>query len=133
LQRERRLPGRIEWNEEENASAKAAQTVVLGNELGLQFDGAGKPSRLDARQCADRAETVAGAEKQTATAKNGFMELQPAGGWLRMELNENVKLNEGNAGGAGRSRGFCAGRSVSHLDRPRQGTRREQRDFGAKS
>src|SRR5260221_2946042 len=87
--------GRIEWNEEENASAKAAQTVVLGNELGLQFDGAGKPSRLDAKGNVQTERSVAGAEKQTATAKNGFMELQPAGGWLRMELNENVKLNEG--------------------------------------
>ncbi len=87
-------PGRIEWNEA-NATAKAAQTVVQANQLGLKFDAAGKASRLDAKGNVQTERNLAGADKQTATAKNGFVELQPRGGWSRMELSEDVHLNEG--------------------------------------
>src|SRR6266404_3843189 len=87
--------GRLEWSETGNANARDSQTVLQANQLGMKFDDAGKASRLDAKGNVRTERTVAGAEKQTATAKNGFVELQPAGGWLRMELNENVKLHEG--------------------------------------
>jgi lipopolysaccharide export system protein LptA len=88
-------PGRIEWNEAANATAKAAQTAVQANQLGLKFDAAGKASRLDAKGNVETERNFSGAEKQTATAKNGFVELQPQGGWSRMELSEDVHLNEG--------------------------------------
>ena len=88
-------PGRIEWNDAGNANAKAAQTVVHANQLALKFDAAGKASRLDAKGNVQTERNLAGAEKQTATAKNGFVELQPQGGWSRMELSEDVHLNEG--------------------------------------
>ena len=88
-------PGRIEWNEAASANAKAAQTVVQANQLGLKFDVAGKASRLDAKGNVQTERNVVGAETQTATAKNGFVELQPQGGWSRMELSEDVHLNEG--------------------------------------
>jgi LPS export ABC transporter protein LptC len=88
-------PGRIEWIEAGNASTKASQTVLQANQLGMQFDGAGKASRLEAKGNVRTERNFAGAEKQTATATNGFVELQPQGGWSRMELNEDVRLNEG--------------------------------------
>jgi len=88
-------PGRIEWNEAGNAGAKGSQTVVQANQLGLKFDAAGKASRLDAKGNVQTERNTAGAETQTATAKNGFVELQPQGGWSRMELSEDVHLNEG--------------------------------------
>jgi lipopolysaccharide export system protein LptA len=69
--------------------------VVQANQLGLKFDAAGKASRLDAEGNVQTERNVVGAETQTATAKNGFVELHPQGGWSRMELSEDVHLNEG--------------------------------------
>jgi lipopolysaccharide export system protein LptA len=87
--------GRIEWHEAGGVNAKAAQTVVQANQLGLKFDAGGKASRLDAKGNVQTERKTVGAEMQTATAKNGFVELQPQGGWSRMELSEDVHLNEG--------------------------------------
>ncbi len=87
--------GRIEWNEAGNASTKPSQTVLQANQLGMIFDGSGRPSRLDAKGNVRTERSTADAEKQTATAKNGFVELQGQGGWSRMELSEDVKLNQG--------------------------------------
>lgn len=87
--------GRLEWTETGNASARDSQTVLQANQLGMRFDDAGKASRLDAKENVRTERTVAGAEKQTATAKNGFVELQPHGGWSRIDLSEQVRLNEG--------------------------------------
>jgi lipopolysaccharide export system protein LptA len=87
--------GRIEWNEAGNASTKPSQTVLQANQLGMTFDSNGKASRLDAKGNVRTERSVVDAEKQTATARNGFAELQEQGGWSRMELSEDVKLNQG--------------------------------------
>jgi len=87
--------GRIEWNELTNASTKPSQTILQANRLGMVFDTDGKASRLDAKGNVRTERSAAGADKQTATAKNGFAQLQEQGGWSRMELSEDVKLNEG--------------------------------------
>jgi len=87
--------GQIEWNETGSASRKLSQTVLQANQLGMTFDGSGKASRLDAKGNVRTERNAADAEKQTATAKNGFVELQEQGGWSRMELSEDVRLNQG--------------------------------------
>src|SRR5258706_3658665 len=87
--------GRIEWNETGNASTKPSQTVLQANQLGMTFDSNGKASRLDAKGNVRTDRSAVDAEKQTATARNGFVELQEQGGWSRMELSEDVKLNQG--------------------------------------
>jgi lipopolysaccharide export system protein LptA len=87
--------GRLEWSETGNANARDSQTVLQANQLGMRFDDAGKASRLDAKGNVRTERTAAGAEKQTATAKNGFVELQPQGGWSRIDLSDEVRLNEG--------------------------------------
>jgi lipopolysaccharide export system protein LptA len=87
--------GRIEWNEAGNASTRSSQTVLQANQLGMTFDSNGKASRLDAKGNVLAERNAVDAEKQTATAKNGFVELQEQGGWSRMELSEDVKLNQG--------------------------------------
>jgi lipopolysaccharide export system protein LptA len=69
--------GRIEWNEAATASTRPSQTILQANRLGMVFDADGKASRLDAK------------------GNNGFVQLQEQGGWSRMELSEDVKLNEG--------------------------------------
>jgi lipopolysaccharide export system protein LptA len=87
--------GRIEWNEAATASTRASQTVLEANRLGMVFDADGKASRLDAKGNVHTERSTAQTDKQTATAKNGFVQLQEQGGWSRMELREDVKLIEG--------------------------------------
>jgi lipopolysaccharide export system protein LptA len=87
--------GRIEWNEAANASTRPSQTILQADRLGMVFDADGKASRLDAKGNVRTERSSAQADKQTATAKNGFVQLQEQGGWSRMELSEDVKLNEG--------------------------------------
>jgi len=86
-------PGRLEWTDAAGANTQAAQTALQANQLQVRFDVAGKASRLDALDSVQTERTLAGA-KQTATANRGFVELQPGGGWSRIQLNENVLLNE---------------------------------------
>jgi lipopolysaccharide export system protein LptA len=64
--------------------------------LGLKFDAAGKPAQLDVNGNVQTERTAAGADKQTATAKNGLVQLREQGGWSQMQLSEDVRLNEGN-------------------------------------
>ena len=88
-------PGRLELSDTGNASAKASQTVVQGNQLSMRFDAAGKASRLEVKGNVRTERTIAGADQQTATAQNGFVDLQPQGSWSFMELSDNVQLKEG--------------------------------------
>jgi lipopolysaccharide export system protein LptA len=87
--------GQLEWNEAAAGDAPAAQTTIRANQLALQFDASGKPSRLDALNHVRTERNTAGRDKQVATAGNGFVELQPSGGWSRMQLDGNVHLDEG--------------------------------------
>ena len=93
--------GRVELNEAANETAKASQTVVQANQLGMKFDAAGKASRLDAKGNVQTernffgADKPGSADKQTVTAKNGFVEMNGQGGWSRMELSEDVHLKDG--------------------------------------
>jgi lipopolysaccharide export system protein LptA len=88
-------PGRLELSDAGTANTKSSQTVVQANKLGMRFDGAGKASRLEAQGNVRTERSMMGAEKQTATARNGFVDLQQQGGWSRMELTDDVKLNQG--------------------------------------
>jgi LPS export ABC transporter protein LptC len=87
-------PGRLELNDAAAATTKNAQTVLQANHLSMKFDAAGAASRLNAKGNVQTERTVSGGNKQTATAGNGFVEMTANGGWSRMELNENVHLNE---------------------------------------
>ena len=88
------VAGRVEWNDAGNGTSKPAQTVLEANQLNLGFDATGVASRLDAKGSVRTERTVAGGSLETATANNGFVELQQQGGWSRMLLDENVQLNE---------------------------------------
>jgi LPS export ABC transporter protein LptC len=87
-------PGSLELNDAATATTKGAQTVLQANQLSMKFDVAGAASRLDAKGNVQTERTVAGGNKQTAKANNGSVEMAATGGWSRMELNENVQLNE---------------------------------------
>ena len=101
-------PGRLEWNDAGHDSAtsaatssaataaggKAAQTILQANQLNMDFDSGGAASRLDAKGNVQTERLVAGGNRQTATANTGYVDLQQSGGWSRMQLNDNVQLNE---------------------------------------
>jgi len=86
-------PGRLEWNEQA-LPGHAARTLLEANQLGLRFDAGGKPRRLEAQGNVRTEKTVDGSTRQTATTEKGSAELQPNGGWSRIELSDNVQLNE---------------------------------------
>src|SRR5215470_9046669 len=86
-------PGRLEWSDVD-APGPAATTALEAKKLGLRFDAAGKPRRLEAQGDVRTERSGQGVPRQTATAENGFAELQPDGGWSRMELGGNVQLSE---------------------------------------
>ena len=101
-------PGRLEWNDAGHDAAtsdttaasgtsthgKSAQTILQANQLNMDFDSAGAASRLDAKGNVQTERLVSGGNHQTATANTGSVDLQPTGGWSRMQLNENVLLTE---------------------------------------
>jgi lipopolysaccharide export system protein LptA len=87
-------PGRLELNDAANTSSKAARTVLQANQLSMKFDSVGAASRLDAKGSVQTERTVAGGNKQTASANNGFVLMERNDGWSRMELSENVQLSE---------------------------------------
>src|SRR5262249_5756069 len=86
--------GRLELTDAATATTKNAQTVLQADQLSLKFDDGGAASRLDAKGNVQTERTVAGGNKETATANNGFVEMAANGGWSRMELEENVQLKE---------------------------------------
>jgi len=87
-------PGRLELNDAANTSSKAARTVLQANQLSMKFDSVGAASRLDAKGSVQTERTVAGGNKQTASANNGFVLMERNDGWSLMELSENVQLSE---------------------------------------
>ncbi|HSC45969.1 MAG TPA: LptA/OstA family protein [Candidatus Acidoferrum sp.] len=87
--------GRLEWNDAGDAGSKKAQTVLQADQLAMSFDAAGAARRLDAKGNVQTERTLADGSKQKATAGNGFVDLLERGGWSRMQLNDNVALNEG--------------------------------------
>jgi len=86
--------GRLEWNDAGDAGNKPAQTVLQASQLGMRFNAAGAANRLDAKGSVQTERALADGTKQKATANNGFVDLLEHG-WSRMQLNDNVVLNEG--------------------------------------
>jgi len=87
--------GKLEWNDAGGAGKQAAQTVLQASQLAMRFDAGGAAKRLDAKGNVQTERTLADGTKQKATAGNGFVDLLERGGWARMQLNDNVALNEG--------------------------------------
>jgi len=87
-------PGRLELNDAASRNAQATRTVLEANQLSMNFDTQGAASRLDAKGNLQTERTIARGAKQSATANNGFVLMNPNDGWSRMELHENVQLSE---------------------------------------
>jgi lipopolysaccharide export system protein LptA len=87
--------GAMEWTDAPTQpGAAAAKTKLQADKLVTDFASSGKASQLQAIGNVQTERAVAGRPVQTATARNGVAELQPAGGWSQMDLDGDVKLKE---------------------------------------
>jgi lipopolysaccharide export system protein LptA len=109
--------GKLQLNDLDAQTGKPTRTSVQGDHLSMQFDTAGKASRLDVKGNTATERTSAGSEKQMATAQNGSIELSPFGGWSRINLTENVHLVQGTrAAQAGHAEFDHTGQTVTLTD-----------------
>ena len=91
--------GTMEWTDASSqAGLPPTRTKLQGDKLQLAFGPEGKPKELDATGNVRTERAVAGHALQTATAQSGTAQLLPAGSWARMDLQDDVKLNEGDRG-----------------------------------
>jgi len=86
--------GIMQWTDALPAAGNVANTKLGADKLELQFGEEGKPRQLTATGNVQTERTMTGRAAQTATARAGLVELQPAGGWSQMELRGTVKLKE---------------------------------------
>jgi len=88
--------GSMEWTETSSqAGSTPTRTKLQGDKLKLTFGPEGKPKELDATGNVRTERAVDGRSLQIATAKSGDAQLLPTGGWTRMDMQDDVKLNEG--------------------------------------
>jgi lipopolysaccharide export system protein LptA len=94
-------PGTMEWTDTLRPGGNAANTKLRADKLELEFAAQGKPKQLGATGNVQTERSVMGRPLQTATARNGLVELQPTGGWSQMELHGNVRIREADHTGEG--------------------------------
>jgi lipopolysaccharide export system protein LptA len=88
--------GTMEWTETSSQKgASPTRTKLQGDKLTLAFGPEGKPKELDAAGNVRTERAVDGHPLQIATAKSGQAQVLPTGGWSRLDLQDDVKLNEG--------------------------------------
>ena len=99
-------PGSIEWTDAAAQSASpetlasgTAQTKLQADKLELAFGPAGKASQLVATGNVTAAREAPGKLTQTATARSGVAQMLASGGWSQMDLQGDVKLQEGERSG----------------------------------
>jgi lipopolysaccharide export system protein LptA len=100
-------PGSLEWTEEmtnlqadaKAGSAGVGRTRLRADKLALDFTDAGKPGVLNATGHVAIERTLPGVSVQTAKAQRGTGQLLAGGGWSQMDLDGEVKLEEGGRAG----------------------------------
>ena len=80
-------------------NASAARTKLLADKLEMEFGDAGKAKQLVATGNVSMERTASGKPAQAATAQKGVAELPESGGWSQMDLQGNVRLQEGDRSG----------------------------------
>jgi LPS export ABC transporter protein LptC len=93
--------GTMEWTDASQAAPSAANTKLAADKLQLEFGEEGKPKQLTATGNVHTDRMVTGRPLQTATARAGVVQLEPAGGWSQMQLEGKVKLKEADHTGEG--------------------------------
>jgi len=89
--------GAMEWTDPpSHAGDPPRQTKLQADKLRLAFGDEGKPKQLTATGNVQTERAAAGAPPQTATAKSGVAQLLPSGGWEQMDLQDDVRLKQGD-------------------------------------
>ena len=99
--------GSIEWTDAAGqsgtpgvpASSDAARTKLHADKLEMEFGAEGKAKKLIATGNVSTERAVGGNPVQTATAQSGTAQLPASGGWSQMDLQGNVRLQEGDRSG----------------------------------
>jgi lipopolysaccharide export system protein LptA len=89
--------GNMEWTDvPAHPGDPPTRTKLQADKLKLAFNQDGKPKQLDAIANVQTERAIAGAPLQTATAKTGVAQLLANGGWSQMELQDDVRLKQGD-------------------------------------
>jgi lipopolysaccharide export system protein LptA len=104
-------PGRMEWSDSvtnnpsgktaaaQNSRAPVTHTVLAADKLQMLFGTLGKAKQLAADGHVRTERTMAGKPAQIATANSGVAQLVATGGWSQMDLQGDVKLQDGDRNG----------------------------------
>jgi lipopolysaccharide export system protein LptA len=93
-------PGTMEWTDSVQPGTSAS-TKLRADKLEMLFEPQGVAKRLTATGNVITERAVTGQAMQTATASDGVVQLQAAGGWSEMELHGKVRLREADRTGDG--------------------------------
>jgi lipopolysaccharide export system protein LptA len=107
--------GTIEWTDTSPTGASPAKTKLQADKLVMEFGTLGKARQLQAVGNVQTERAVPGRPVQTATARRGVAELQATGGWSQLDLDGDVKLNEGERRGAGQHAVFARAAQTATL------------------
>jgi len=105
-------PGTMEWTDAGVASAK---TKLQADKLVMDFASSGKARQLQAIGNVQTERAATGRPVQTATARNGQVELASTGGWSQMNLDGDVKLKDGDRSGQGAHAVFVRASQIATL------------------
>ncbi len=105
-------PGTMEWTDAGVASAK---TKLQADKLVMDFASSGKARQLQAIGNVQTERAATGRPVQTATARNGQVELASTGGWSQMDLDGDVKLKDGDRTGQGAHTVFVRASQIATL------------------
>ena len=93
--------GTMEWTDTAQGGGAPVKTKLQADKLVMDFASSGKARRLQALGNVQTERASTGRSVQTATARNGNVELSVTGGWSQMDLDGDVKLKEGDRSGQG--------------------------------
>ncbi len=107
--------GTMEWSDAAQPGVAPTQTKLQADKLIMEFGALGKARQLQAIGNVQTERAIPGQTVQTATARTGVAELQPAGGWSQMDLDGAVRLKEGDRLGESRHAVFARAAQTATL------------------
>ncbi len=108
--------GTMEWTDAAaQGGAAPAKTKLQADKLAMDFASSGKARQLQAIGNVQTERAVTGRLLQTATARNGKVELASTGGWSQMDLDGDVKLKDGDRSGQGAHAVFVRASQIATL------------------
>jgi lipopolysaccharide export system protein LptA len=108
--------GTMEWTDAATQRGPAAaKTKLQADKLVMDFASSGKARQLQAIGNVQTERAATGRPVQTATARNGKVELASTGGWSQMDLDGDVKLKDEDRSGQGAHAVFVRASQIATL------------------